>query len=83
MQESSMYQWIVEEGEKKGEKTGILKGKRETLLLLGAKQLGKPGKKVRDAIIGVDQLDRLDELLLRVLDVKTWDDLLKKNGKDG
>jgi predicted transposase YdaD len=86
MQESSTYQAIIEEGEKRGEKRGklagrkegLLNGKRESLLILGRKQLGRPSEAVRDTIEKIASVKQLDNLLLRVLDAENWDELLSR-----
>lgn len=88
MRESSTYQLIVEEGLAEGMAKGLAQGvaqgvergqvtaRREDILKIGTKRFGKPPRKVREAIAELSDLDRLDALLDRVLDVPSWSELL-------
>src|ERR1700704_5130305 len=80
MKESVTYQAIVEEGMEKGwikgKLEGKLEGKRETLLRLGIKQFGAPEGSTVSVIEGISDLDLLDRLCERVLNVANWQELL-------
>jgi predicted transposase YdaD len=92
MIESTTYQAIIEEGEKRGVskgrelglkeglkeglKMGQLRSARKILFSQGEKQFGKPDSATRNRIEKIASLKRLDALLLRILDAKDWDDLL-------
>jgi len=93
IEESWVYQDIfakgLAEGEAKGEARGEAKGEAkghaeeamEALLRLGRRKLGPPGAEVEARIAALGDLDRLRELLDRVLDVASWDELLGPPGQ--
>ncbi|MBI3469541.1 MAG: DUF4351 domain-containing protein [Planctomycetes bacterium] len=68
MKESVTYQEIVEEGR-------LDKGRKD-ILRIGTKRFGKPSRKMRQTISQISDLDRLDALLDRVLEVSSWNELL-------
>jgi predicted transposase YdaD len=76
MRESTTYQAILEEGEEKGVVAGKVAGKRDDLLKLATKLFGEPAADMVARINSISDLDRLDALLLRMLDVDGWDELL-------
>ena len=61
--------------EKKGIEKGIEKGKREDLMLLLDKKFGKLSPAVRRRIGQIESTDKLDSLLLAVLDAQSLDDV--------
>ena len=73
IEESSVYQDIFG----KGEANGQVKAERATLLRLGRKRFGPPSETDEATINALTDLDRLNALLDRVLDVSTWDELLE------
>jgi hypothetical protein len=46
---------------------------------VGRKKLDKPDEEVRKRIAAIDNIDRLNALLERILDVSSWDELLSFN----
>jgi len=80
IEESSVYQGILKRGEAKGIAKGQIKDAREVLLHLGRKKLGPPGEEVEAEITALSDLDRLHDLIDRILDVSTWDELLAPPG---
>ena len=68
MEESVTYQGIIEKGE--------AKGARKLLLRLGESHFGQPPAEVRTALEGIHDLDRLEQLALRVEKVSSWQELL-------
>jgi predicted transposase YdaD len=76
IEESSVYQGILKRGEAKGR----VEEAREVLLRQGRKKLGPPGEKVEAEITALADLDRLHDLIDRILDVSTWDELLAPPG---
>ena len=68
MEESVTYQAILARG--------ALEEARKTLLLLGRKQFGVPGAEVRAAVEGIADLERLEQLQVRLLKVRSWEELL-------
>jgi predicted transposase YdaD len=79
MEESSTYQLILRRGKAEGLKEGRVTEARNLLLRLGEKRFGPVDPQSRTALEGLTELDRLEQLLDRMLDVKTWQQLL--NGK--
>ncbi len=74
IEESSVYQDILEKGQ--------FKADRAALLRLGRKKFGPPDETVEATIDALVDLDRLNALLDRILDVSTWDELLATPGAD-
>jgi predicted transposase YdaD len=72
IEESSVYQGIFA----KGRAEGRAEEARDALLRLGGKKLGKPSERVQTRLDAIDDLDRLNALLERILDVSSWDELL-------
>jgi hypothetical protein len=76
IEESSVYQGILRKGEAKGRAEGAVADARQVLLRLGRRKLGPPGEKVEAEITALGDLDRLHDLIDRILDVSSWDELL-------
>ena len=76
MKESVTYQAILEEGEA----IGKAEEARRMLLLLGREQFGEPSAKIVALLDAVTDLGRLEALVIRLLHVKTWEELLGVNG---
>jgi predicted transposase YdaD len=76
IEESSVYQDIFAQGRVEGRLEGAVEEARKTLLSLGRKTLGPPSAAIEARINMLGDLDRLNDLLDRVLDVATWDQLL-------
>jgi len=68
MRESDTYQAILDEGR--------VESSQRTLLRLVRKRLGDPDEATQNTILGINDLDRLDRLLDRYLEVTTWQELL-------
>src|SRR5262249_51240457 len=93
MEESTTYQGIIEKGIAQGIEKGIQKGiekgiaqgkeegKREEarrmVLLLGEEHLGPASSEVTATIQGINDLERLHQLALRVGQVGSWEELLR------
>jgi hypothetical protein len=73
MRESDTYQAILDEGRAEGR----VQGAQRALLHFGRKKLGEPDEATRDALLGITDLDRLDRLTDRLLEVSTWQELLQ------
>jgi hypothetical protein len=69
MYESDTYQAILEEGE--------VRGLHRLLIRQGRKKLGEPDEATRRALLAITDLDRLDRLSDSLLDVTTWQELLR------
>jgi predicted transposase YdaD len=80
MKESSSYQAILDEGRAEGEMRGEIRGEmREATKLLkklGTRQFGAPDHSVLMAIEAITDLDRIELLLERLLEVSSWEELL-------
>lgn len=83
MEESVTYQAIVEEGMAKGLARGKREEARKNLLLLGEKRFGPLPADGALALAVVEELEKLEQLLVRVLDVKSWEELLGLPSKRG
>lgn len=69
MEESVTYQAIVEKG--------MIKDRQAVLLQQGRKKFGLPPSSVEGAVRGIVDMDRLVQLTDRVLEVDSWQELLK------
>ncbi len=76
MKESVTYQAILEEGEMKGMAKGLAKGMREILLRQGRRHLGVPDAATLARLEAIMDIQRLEQLSDRILDVSTWEELL-------
>jgi predicted transposase YdaD len=87
MKESATYQAILREGQAKGKAEGKAEGKLEgkleeamrILLRQGRKRFGQPKAGIRSQIESISDLHRLEQLIDRVLDVASWDDLIRES----
>ncbi len=84
MRESSTYQAILNEGEAIGEARGKSIGEvagriaeaRKTILTLGRKRFGELPANLQTSLDAVSDVDALDEIIDRILDVESWDELI-------
>jgi predicted transposase YdaD len=81
MRESTAYQAILDEGRAEGLIMGESKGRaeeaRQLLLRLGRKKLGPSEARVEETIRGIDNVDRLELLIERLLEAASWQELLQ------
>lgn len=68
MKESFAYDVLIEEGK--------IQGVRETVLHQGRKRFGPATEQIETAIAAINDLDRLNYLAERLLDVNSWQELL-------
>ena len=81
---SSTYQAMMREGIEKGielgKKQGLEQGReqglRTPLLRIGRRRLGEPSTAITDALASISEVERLEALLDRVLEIESWDELL-------
>jgi hypothetical protein len=83
MKESVTYQAILEEGMAEGKAKGKAEEARRLLLLLGRERFGEPSVNIVALLDEVADLGRLEALAIRLLQVKTWEELLGVNGTRG
>ncbi len=80
MKESVTYRAILEEGEARGEARGEAKGEakeaRKILLLFGRDKFGEPSADVPATLDAITDVDRLNDLLLRLKHAASWQELL-------
>lgn len=81
MKESTTYQAILQEGKTEGEAIGERKGKateaRNLILRIGSKRYGKADERVKSALASIENLEVLEQLAERLLEVESWDEFLK------
>jgi hypothetical protein len=68
MKESVTYQAILEKG--------AAKEARKILLLLGQDQLGEPSENVRATVEAITDVDRLNDLIVRLKPAASWQELM-------
>jgi len=88
MEESSTYQWIIEKGMEKGMEKGRQEGRQEgmvkgglrasrkNLVDLGTRRFRSPTAAALERLNAIDDPERLDRMINRLLDAADWDDLL-------
>jgi hypothetical protein len=76
MEESVTYQKII----RKGKAEGKAEEARKILLLLGRDHFGEPSAEVQAVLDALTDVQRLEELALRVHHVGSWQELLGSNG---
>ncbi len=60
-----------------GLEEGSTRQARVSILRIGTRRLGTPPSNIVSDLNDIESLDRLNELVDRVLDCPTWDDLLR------
>jgi predicted transposase YdaD len=65
------------EGKAEGRQEGALEEARTLLLEIGRKRLGEPQPWTMERVAAMDSKAALESLCLRVLEVESWDDLLR------
>ena len=76
MEESTTYQWIVQQGREQGRVEGELAGRRDTILVVGTHRFGSPDELTRAELQAVNEVPRLKRLLERIMHVSSWQELL-------
>lgn len=76
MRDSDTYQAILDQGREEGWTKGRVEELHRTVLRLGRKRFGEPDEETRQSICDVQDIERLEELSDRLLDVTSWDALL-------
>lgn len=80
MKESATYQAVLEEGRvqgrAEGESRGAVKEARKLLRTLGDSVWGPPDATTAAALEQITELARLEELVVRVPSVSSWQELL-------
>jgi predicted transposase YdaD len=80
MEESVTYQAILRKGRAAGLAEGKAEGKAEEakqlLLRMGRKRFGPPEPRIGAAIESIAELERVELLVDRLLDVASWDELM-------
>jgi hypothetical protein len=79
IEESTVYQGIL----RKGKAIGRIDDARTILLRHGGKKLGPPSQRIEAEITALCDVDRLHDLIDRVLDVSTWDELMASPDQQG
>ena len=65
-------------GEARGIALGEARGKRESIFRLGISRFGPPDASSRSLLDAIDSAERLDALLIRAIEAKSWNDLLSQ-----
>jgi hypothetical protein len=76
IEESSVYQDIFAMGRVDGRLDGAVEEARLSIIRLGTKKLGQPDEDVRTMIHAIADIDKLNALLDRILDVASWTELV-------
>ena len=67
----------IEKGREEGIEKGIEKGIQKTILRQGTRRFGPPSNEIEGRIRALHDETSLEELSERILDVKSWDELLE------
>ena len=76
MEESTTYQMILKQGEAKGEVRGKAEEARAILMRQGRKRFGLPDASTTATLAAIDDIDRLERMSERLLEVHDWAELL-------
>jgi predicted transposase YdaD len=76
MKDSVTYQAILEEGREEGRAEGETKEAIKILKKLGTRRLGPPDLSVLATIEAITDVERIESLSERLLDVSSWEELL-------
>jgi predicted transposase YdaD len=76
MKESVTYQAIVAEGLAEGRALGAVEEAQKALLLAGRKPFGEPDEATSAAIHSIHDLPRLEQMIARLFEVRSWQELL-------
>ena len=76
MKESVTYQAIIEEGKA----VGLTEEARKILLLQGRNRFGEPSAEALAAVNALTDVQKLEELAVRLLEASSWEELLGPNG---
>jgi predicted transposase YdaD len=77
MQESTTYQAILEEGRAQGEARGAVHEARKLIFLQARERFGPPPVELGKAFLAINDLQRLEELGVRLLRAASWEELLR------
>jgi hypothetical protein len=72
-EEFDIIEVLLDEGRAEGRAEGV----QRALLRLGRRKLGEPDEATRLALRSITDLERLDRLSERLLEVATWQELLQ------
>jgi predicted transposase YdaD len=76
MRDSDTYMAILDEGREEGIEIGRIDEVKKLILRFGQKSLGVPEEGITTALAALTDLERLERLLERVGEVKSWQELL-------
>ena len=77
MEDSVTYQDIIRKGKLEGKLEGRAEEARNILLRLGGKRYGTPDAATQSALDAILSLERLELLVERLLEVESWQELLR------
>ena len=81
MRESTTYQATLQEGRDegiaKGRREGAETAVRETLLRMGTRRFGDAPQPILDALAAIHEVERLEQIAVRLLEVENWEELLR------
>lgn len=75
MRDSVTYQAILDEGREEGRQEGQIQLAHKTLLRLGTRRFHEPTEEIRLRIEALTNLEKLQNLLDRVIEVQSWEEL--------
>ena len=79
MRESSTIQAFIEEGRWKGLQEGKAREARRIILLQGPMRFGAADDEVRTRLDEIQDLERLEDMIKRILIASSWDELIAQN----
>jgi hypothetical protein len=77
IEESTIYQEIIQKGEARGEAIGAVKEARKVILKLGRKRFGAPNNQIKTALKSMVDIAEIDRLWDKLLDANSWKELLE------
>ncbi len=77
MEESATYRAIIEKGVRKGRDLERIATDKRTLLRLGRRRFGEPDAATVAVIESIGDVQAVEQLLDRVIDVASWAELIE------
>jgi hypothetical protein len=77
---SQESRYIFDKYIERGVKAGLIREAKWVILLLGTKRLGPPPREIDALLSIIDNRDRLEGMIERILDVTSWEELIASKG---
>lgn len=80
METVNEHRYIYDQYIARGVKVGLIRQAKWVILLLGKKRLGSPPPEIEALLSIINNRERLDGMIERLLDVASWEELIASKG---